>query len=382
MIRDFFRRVLALMKKEFITIWNDPKTKGIIIGLPIVQLLIFSNAATMEVRNIDVVTLNRSQSVESRELLSRFENSPRFRNFYYVDNEADFKKKLDAQKVQIGLMINNDFSRNIKSGKTATVQVISDGRQTNSASIASGYASQIITGYGAEVSSPAKTSPARGEEVTSGANINMSVRNWFNPNLEYKWYILTVIVAMLSLVTTLILSSLSIARERELGTFDQLIVSPLSSFEILLGKSIPPLIIAMALTMIMTGIVIIFFHIPFAGSFLLFMISIFISLLAIVGVGLYFSAICNTQQQAILSAMTFMMPAVLLSGFISPIEDMPVALQYLTWLNPVRFFMVLTRGIFLKGMGVADVITNIIPLIIIATITLTLAGRTFKRKLG
>ena len=382
MIRDFFRRVLALMKKEFITIWNDPKTKGIIIGLPIVQLLIFSNAATMEVRNIDVVTLNRSQSVESRELLSRFENSPRFRNFYYVDNEADFKKKLDTQKVQIGLMINNDFSRNIKSGKTATVQVISDGRQTNSASIASGYASQIITGYGAEVSSSAKTSPARGEEVTSGANINMSVRNWFNPNLEYKWYILTVIVAMLSLVTTLILTSLSIARERELGTFDQLIVSPLSSFEILLGKSIPPLIIAMALTMIMTGIVIIFFHIPFAGSFLLFMISIFISLLAIVGVGLYFSAICNTQQQAILSAMTFMMPAVLLSGFISPIEDMPVALQYLTWLNPVRFFMVLTRGIFLKGMGVADVITNIIPLIIIATITLTLAGRTFKRKLG
>ena len=376
------RRVLALMKKEFITIWNDPKTKGIIIGLPIVQLLIFSNAATMEVQNIDTAVLDRSKSVESRELLSRFENSPRFRNFYYVDNEADFKDKLDTQKVQIGLMIDNDFSKSVKSGKTATVQVIADGRQTNSASIASGYASQIISGYGAEVTPSPQPSPAQREGVTSGANVNISVRNWFNPNLEYKWYILTVIVAMLSLVTTLILTSLSIARERELGTFDQLIVSPLSSFEILLGKSIPPLIIAMALTMIMTGIVIIFFHIPFAGSFLLFMISIFISLLAIVGVGLYFSAICNTQQQAILSAMTFMMPAVLLSGFISPIEDMPVALQYLTWLNPVRFFMVLTRGIFLKGMGFADVFTNLIPLIIIASITLTLAGRTFKRKLG
>ena len=373
------RRVLALMKKEFITIWNDPKTKGIIIGLPIVQLLIFSNAATMEVQNIDTAVLDRSKSVESRELLSRFENSPRFRNFYYVDNEADFKDKLDTQKVQIGLMIDNDFSRNVKSGKTATVQVIADGRQTNSASIASGYASQIITGYGAEVT-PSTQSSRIG--VSGGAGINPSVRNWFNPNLEYKWYILTVIVAMLSLVTTLILTSLSIARERELGTFDQLIVSPLSSFEILLGKSIPPLIIAMALTMIMTGIVIIFFHIPFAGSFMLFMISIFISLLAIVGVGLYFSAICNTQQQAILSAMTFMMPAVLLSGFISPIEDMPVALQYLTWINPVRFFIVLTRGIFLKGMGFEDVFTNLIPLIIIASITLTLAGRTFKRKLG
>ena len=378
MLRDFLRRVFALIKKEFITIWNDPKTKGIIIGLPIMQLLIFSNAATMEVQNIDTAVLDRSQSVESRELISRFENSPRFRNFYYVDNEADFKNKLDTQKVQIGLLINNDFARNIKSGKPAEVQVVADGRQTNSASIASGYASQIISGYGTEIT----PSNINGNGTMSGAGINLSVRNWFNPNLEYKWYILTVIVAMLSLVTTLILTSLSIARERELGTFDQLIVSPLSSFEILLGKSLPPLIIAMALTMVMTGFVKIFFHIPFAGSFILFMVSIFISLLAIVGVGLYISAVCNTQQQAILSVMTFMMPAVLLSGFISPIEDMPVFLQYITWLNPVRFFMVLTRGIFLKGMGLEDVITNLIPLIIIASITLTLAGRTFKRKLG
>lgn len=370
MIRDFLRRVMALIKKEFITIWNDPKTKGIIIGLPLMQLLIFANAVTMEVKNIDVVTFDQSKTVESRELLSRFENSPRFRKFYYVDNMSDFKNKLDTQKVQIGLLINNDFSRNIKSGKTASVQVVADGRQTNSASIASGYASQIITQYGVELSSQ-----------NNAAGINPSVRNWFNPNLEYKWFILTVILAMLSLVTTLILTSLSIARERELGTFDQLIVSPLSSFEILLGKSIPPLIIAMTLTMVMAGIIIAFFHIPFAGSFILFMISIFISLLAIVGVGLFISAICSTQQQAILSVMTFMMPAVLLAGFISPIEDMPLFLQYLTWLNPVRFFMQLTRGIVLKGMGLDDVIANLIPLVIIASITLTLAGRTFKRKL-
>ena len=373
MIRDFLRKVSALIKKEFITIWNDPKTRGIIIGLPIMQLLIFANAVTMEVQNIDAVILDRSQSVESRELLSRFENSPRFRKFYYADNEAEFKSSLDRQKVQIGILINNDFARCIKAGKTASVQVIADGRQTNSASIASGYASQIITGYGAEI----KPSIA-----SNGTSIAPSVRNWFNPNLKYKWYILTVIVAMLSLVTTLILTALSIARERELGTFDQLIVSPLSSFEILLGKSIPPLIIAMTLTMVMTGIVIIFFHIPFAGSFLLFMASIFVSLLAIVGAGLYISAICNTQQQAILSVMTFMMPAVLLSGFISPIEDMPKFLQYLTWLNPVRFFMVLSRGIFLKGMSFSDAVMNWIPLLIIAVLTLTLAGRTFKRKLG
>ncbi len=370
MIRDFLRRVLALIKKEFITIWNDPKSRAIIVAMPIMQLLIFSNAATMEVRNIDAVVLDRSQSVESRELLSRFENSPRFRTFYYADNEQDFQKKLDTQKVQIGINIQNDFSRNIKSGKGTAVQVIADGRQTNSAAIASAYASQIIAGYNAELTG------------NSGVGINATVRNWFNPNLEYKWYILTVIVAMLALVTTLILTSLSVARERELGTFDQLIVSPLSSFEILLGKSIPPLIIAMTLTMIMVGIIVVFFHIPFVGNILLFLVSILISLLAIVGVGLFISSICNTQQQAILSVMTFMMPAVLLSGFISPIEDMPVFLQYLTYLNPVRFFMVLSRGLFLKGMGIEEVIANVIPLLLIASITLTIASRTFKRKLG
>ena len=370
MIRDFLRRVAALIRKEFRTIWNDPKSRAIIIAMPLMQLLVFSNAVTMEVRNIDTVVLDRSQSVESRELLSRFENSSRFRKFYYVDNEKEFQEKLDTQKAQLGINIPNDFARGIKSKTGANVQIIADGRQTNSAAIGSGYASQIINLYNAELTG------------NKGTGLDITVRNWFNPNLEYKWYILTIIVAMLSLVTTLILTSLSIARERELGTFDQLIVSPLSSFEILLGKSIPPLIIAMTLTMVLLGIVIVFFHVPFVGSIFLFLISILISLLAIVGVGLYISSICNTQQQAILSVMTFMMPAVLLSGFISPIEDMPLFLQYLTYLNPVRFFMALSRGIILKGMGISDVIVNIIPLLIIALITLTLASRTFKRKLG
>ncbi len=384
MIRDFLRRVAALIKKEFITIWNDPKSRAIIIAMPLMQLLVFSNAVTMEVRNIDTVVLDRCQCVESRELLSRFENSSRFRKFYYVDNEKEFQEKLDTQKAQLGINIPNDFARGIKSKTGANVQIISDGRQTNSAAIGAGYASQIINLYNAELSKLPSTHEGDGLGVrgTTDSGIDITVRNWFNPNLEYKWYILTIIVAMLSLVTTLILTSLSIARERELGTFDQLIVSPLSSFEILLGKSIPPLVIAMTLTMVMIGIVIVFFHVPFVGSIFLFLISILISLLAIVGVGLYISSICNTQQQAILSVMTFMMPAVLLSGFISPIEDMPLCLQYLTYLNPVRFFMVLSRGIILKGMGIEDVITNLIPLIIIASITLALASRTFKRKLG
>lgn len=369
MLEESLRRIFALIKKEFITTWKDPKSRGIIVMLPIMQLLVFANAATMEVKNIDTAIIDRANSIESRELLSRFENSPRFRKFYYAKNENELKKMLDTQRVQLGIYINNDFSTGVKAQKPVDVLIISDGRQTNTAGIASGYASQIIAGYNNEITK------------TKGAAINPVVRNWYNPNLEYRWYILTIIVAMLSVVVTLILTALSIARERELGTFDQLIVSPMSSFEILLGKTIPPVIIAMCLTGFMTWIVIEFFRIPLAGSLLLLLTTIFISLLSIAGVGLYISSICKTQQQAILAVMTFMMPAMLLSGFISPIEDMPTFLQILTYANPVRFFLALTKGIFLKGMTLSDAAANCIPLVIIAFMTLTLASRTFKRNL-
>lgn len=366
---EYFRRIFALIKKEFITIWKDPKSRGIIIAMPLLQLFVFANAITMEVKNIDVALIDRSNSVESRELISRFEHSPRFRNFYYVKDDKEFKDKIDNQKVQIGIYINNDFGVNVKSQKPVKVLIVADGRQTNSAAIAGGYAAQIVNGYNSEIAG------------VQGASINPVIRNWFNPNLEYRWYILTVIIAMLALVITLLLTALSIAREREMGTFDQLIVSPLSSFEILLGKTIPPLVIAMSLTLLMTLIVITCFKVPFAGSIWLFLLATFVSLLSIVGVGLFISSISKTQQQAILGVITFQMPAVLLSGFISPIEDMPLFWQYLTWINPVRFFMVLTRGIFLKGMGWQDVFVNLIPLIIIAIITLSLASWTFKQKL-
>lgn len=369
-LRDSLRRIFALVKKEFITIWQDPKSRSIIIALPLIQLFVFANAITMEVKNIDVALLDRDNSVESRELVSRFENSPRFRKIYYVQNENDFKEKIDTQQALIGLYIDNNFSSSIKAHKPVNVMVITDGRQTNSASIAGTYASQIITGYNSEIT------------PVSGASINATVRNWFNPNLEYRWYMLTIIVSMLAMVLTLLLTALSIARERETGTFDQLIVSPLSPAEILAGKTIPPMIIATVLTMIMVFFVVTIFKVPFSGSFLLFMTSIIISLLSIVGVGLFISSVCNTQQQAILGVITFQMPAVLLSGFISPVEDMPVWLQYFTYLNPVRFFMVLVKGIFLKGMGLQDTAINLIPLVVIAILTLSVAGMTFKRKLG
>ena len=244
-------RIIAMIKKELITIWKDPKSRGFIIALPLVQLLMFAFAVTMEVKNIDVTIIDRDNTQLSRELISRVTNSPQFRYVFYVDNEKDLKNNIDVQKSLLGLYIDNDFSQNIKRGKPTSVQVIVDGRQTNSASIANGYITQIINDFSNEIS-PQK-----------GAKINPIVRNWYNPNLEYRWYVLSILVAMLSVVVTLILTALSIARERELGNFDQLIVSPLSSMEILIGKTIPPMMISMTLTIIMTIIVTTCFGMPF-----------------------------------------------------------------------------------------------------------------------
>ncbi len=323
----------------------------------------------MEVKNIDMVVLDRSNTRVSRELISRFDGSPRFRNIIKVDDDKTLAHLITIQKAQLGLEINNDFADSISAKLPTSVQIIADGRQTNSASIAGSYASEIVRAFSEELNPNEK------------ANINIKIRNWYNPNLEYKWYILQVLINLLSLVITLILTALSIAREREMGTFDQLVVSPLNSFEILVGKTIPPLVIAMALTIMMTLIVVFGFHVPFWGSPLLFVFASFVSLLSIVGVGLFISSICKTQQQAILGVLTFQMPAILLSGYISPIKDMPVFFQYLTWLDPIRFYIVTTRGIFFKNMGFYDTCINLIPLVFIAILTMYLASWTFKRQL-
>jgi ABC-2 type transport system permease protein len=362
-------RVWALIKKEFIAIWSDPKSRGIIIVPPLIQLVIFANALTMEVKNIDVAVLDRSNTYESRELVSRFDNSRWFRQIVYVNNEQDIKHHIETQKVQMGLEINNDFAVKLRRQEPVSVQVIVDGRQTNEAGIAGAYATQIVTTYGAEYA-------PRG-----GASINAVVRNWFNPNLDYLFYMLGSVIAMLALITTLMLTALSIAREKELGTFDQLIVSPLTSLEILIGKIIPPMVIAISLTLVMIGACMLFFRMPFAGSLVWFVISTAVALLSITGVGLFISSLCKTQQQAILGAFTFQTPAILLSGFISPIEDMPVLVQYITWADPMRFYMLITKGIIFKGMHPADLVMNLIPLLFIAAITLSLAALTFKRKL-
>ncbi len=365
-----FRRIIALIKKEFITIWKDPRSRTLIIVPPILQLVIFAHAATMEVRNINMAVLDKSNTVESRNLINQFEHSKWFKNFYFTENENDVANLIRTKKAQIALVLNTDFATNLKKKKQTNVQIILDGRQTNVAGILNGYATTIINSFENQYF-PKKNVP----------KISIETRNWFNPNLIFIWYTATSLITILATTIALILTALSIAREREMGTFDQLIVSPLSSIEILAGKTIPPLIISIVLTTVMGFIAIFLFKIPFKGSIGLFYIGIIVYLLSMLGIGLFISSICKTQQQAILGAFTFQMPAILLSGYISPIEDMPVFFQTLTWINPIRFFLVIIKGIVFKAMPPQYIYENLIPLICIAALTLFAATWMFKKNL-
>ncbi len=366
------KRIISLIKKEFILIWKDPKSRALIIVPPLLQLLIFAHASTMEVRNINVAVLDKSQTYESRELISEFHKSQWFKKIIPVDNENQVENAIRTRKAQIALCINTDFAKKIKQKQPTSVQIILDGRQTNIAGIVGGYATTILAQF------ENKIFPQRTKFIPK---INVEIRNWFNPNLIFLWYAVISLVTILATSISLVLTALSIAREREMGTFDQLIVSPLSAFEILMGKTIPPLIISVILATVMGLLAMIFFKIPFKGSLFLYYMSIFIYLLSMLGIGLFISSICKTQQQAILGAFTFQMPAILLSGYISPIEDMPVFFQTLTWLNPIRFFLAIMKGICLKDMPAHYVYENLIPLFIIGIITLSAASWMFKRNL-
>jgi len=365
-------RIWSLIIKEFLATLRDPKSRIMIILPPLLQLLIFAHAATMEIKNVDVVILDKSNTVQSRELIAGFHHSQWFRNVMLAKNEVEVNKIIRSQKAQIGVEIQSDFAKNLLNEKSTNMQIIVDGRQTNTASIANGYAIEIINTYEAKFLEHKKR---------KGPGIRIEQRSWFNPNLEYMWYTLVSLVALLSLSVSMLLTAMSIARERELGTFDQLIVSPLTSFEILMGKVIPPLIIAVCLTLFMVFAVAVIFKVPFAGSLSLLVFASTVALLSIVGIGLFISAFCKTQQQALLSVFVFQMPMVLLSGFISPINDMPEILQHATILNPVRFYIVIVKGMFLKGMGWQDVFMNLVPLVFLAIITLSIASWMFKRNL-
>jgi len=360
------RRLLTLIRKELLAQLRDPQSRRLLIMPILLQLLVFPFAATMEVKNNVLAVHNLDGGAESIELIQRFGQTRAFPTLLFVYSEADVRDVIDYQRAMLVVQIPADFSRKLAAGAPAQLQAIIDGRRSNAAQVAFGYVQTILDEYARE----------RGGRVLS----NLAVRNWFNPNLDSKWFLLPSLVAIITTLGCLIVTAMSVAREREQGTFEQLLVSPLTPAIIMIGKAVPAMLIAIVQASIILSGAVFVYRIPFQGSILLLYLGIVLYGLALVGIGLLISSLCSTQQQAFLGVFGFLMPAILLSGFISPIENMPEPLRSATWLNPVRHFLVIARGLYLKGFDAQLVWTNAWPLLVIAALTLSLAYVFFKRR--
>lgn len=364
-----FGRVHALLVKELLAILRDRKSRFILIVPPLVQLLVFSFAATQEVKNLSLAVLNLDRGRPAWQLEQRFSAASPFRRIIRLQHPSQVAATLEGQQALAVLWIPADFSVNLATGRPARAGFLLDGRRTNAAQIVQGYARRIMTELALEDS---RRQPA----------VALEVRHWFNPNLEFRWFTVPSLVCILTTLIGLLVTGLSVAREREMGTFDQLLVSPLQPLEILAGKALPALLVGVAEGSLIVLAAVLLLGVPFNGSVLLLYGSMAVFLAAIIGVGLFISALSMTQQQAVLGAFLFMVPAVILSGYASPIENMPDWLQSLTLGNPLRYFMVIVRGVFLKELPAARVWSQTWPMGVIALVTLSAATWLFRRRLA
>lgn len=368
-----FTRILALIRKEFLAVLRDKASRISILLPPIIQLVIFTPAATLDVKNVPIGILNRDNGERGFELVQRFHGTPFFSRIVYLQGVEEIAPFIENQKGVMVVHLDEQFSRNLDEGKKADIQLILDGRKSNTAQILSGYTAQIVTQYNSDFCAVAEIKQQ---------NTALFPRNWYNPNILYFWYNIPCLVATLTMLSCLVVTTQSIARERELGTFDQLLVSPLGPREILVGKTVPGIVIGMLEGMFLLTVGVFAYGVPFAGSLLLFILGQFVFVCAISGIGLFISSLSSTQQQAMLGTFVFMMPAVLLSGFATPIENMPTWLQPVTYIIPLKYMLVISKGIFLKAMPAKIVLANVWPMAIIAVFNLVGASLFFRRRLG
>lgn len=367
-----WNRIWALVIKEILALVRDKRSRIVLIVPPIMQLFVFAFAATLDVRNVPIGIVNRDNGEKGFELLERFRGSKFFTKIVYLDSVEAATPFINNMEGVMVLMLDEQFSRNLDAGKHADVLLILDGRKSNTTQIVAGYTSSIIDQFNRDFAARAHLKQQ---------NSQIIIRNWFNPNLIYYWYNVPSLCGILTLLVALMITALSIARERELGTFEQLMVSPLLPMEILIGKTIPAIIIGMIEGSVILFAGVFIFQIPFQGNVLYLYLGMFAFISSIVGCGLFISSMCQTQQQAVLGTFVFMTPSVLLSGFATPVENMPYWLQPFSFLIPLKYFLVISKGVFLKGIDLRIVLMNIWPMLIIAVFTYSGAVWFFRRKI-
>jgi len=370
------RSVIYMMWKEVLELRQDPRIFSIIFIAPILQLTILGYAATTDVRNVPVVIVDADRSAESRALISRFSAVGTFTIIDVVSGVDEVDRYLEGGRAWMALAIPPRYGENLATGRASSLQIVADGSDASSTNIALGYASTLIAGYAQDLveqklRSSVSTSGG-GQPVASG--IDPRVRVWFNPTLESRYFMLPGIFALLLLVVTSNLSSMAIVREREVGTLEQLNVTPLGRVQLVLGKLLPYGAIGIIDALIVLLVIVFWFQVPLRGSFWLLFATSCVYLLTTLGLGLFISTISNTQQQAMMtSTFFFMTPMMYLSGFIFPIENMPAAIQPLTYLIPLRYFVIILRGIFLKGVGLETLWPQALGLLTWGVVILTLA---------
>ncbi|MDA8141911.1 MAG: ABC transporter permease [Desulfobacteraceae bacterium] len=366
------RRIWALIRKEFTAILKDPRSRVVIIGPPLIQFMMFGYAATFDVKNVRYAEFDEDRSALSRQLLASLRGSDSFTRVKTLLSNEEINTVIDRQQARLVVHIGPTFSRDIQNGVQTNIQVLLDGRNSNVALIAMGYIGTILEQFNRDLA-------ARGLSGLGGGVI-LEERAWYNDNLQSRWFMISGLGGVVSMVVVMILTSLSVAREREFGTFDQLLVAPFRPGEILIGKSVPGMLFGLVDALIFSAGAVLWFEIPFRGTLGALVISLACFILTIVGVGLLVSSLSTTMQQALLGSFIFMMPGIILSGFTTPIQNMPHWLQVGTLINPIRYVIQALREVFLEGADLVRVWPQLWPLLLIACVTLPASAWMFRHR--
>lgn len=373
-----WERIYRMLVKEFIQVLRDPRMKALIFVMPVIQLIMFGYAVTTDVDHIKTAVCDLDKSPQSRALIERFTASGYFTVVDNTDRPERLGELLDRGKVIMGIQINRGFADDLKSGRQAAIQTIIDGTDSNTGTVAMDYAQRITQAF-----SRARAAPIELTQLAQAqANpIELRSRAWFNPDLKSRYYNVPGVIAVVVLLISLLLTAMAIVREREIGTMEQLMVTPIQPFELILGKTLPFVLISFIDVLVVTFIGINWFNVPIQGSLGLLLFGAGLYLMSTIGIGLFISTISQTQQQALMSSFFFYLPAVLLSGFMFPISNMPEPAQWLTYLNPLRYFLVIIRDIFLKGSGLEILWPQFAALAVLGTALLLISSLRFKKRM-
>jgi ABC-2 type transport system permease protein len=375
-----YERIKHMLIKEFIQVLRDPRMRAVIFVAPLVQVFVFGYAVSTDVRDVATAVYDLDNSVTSRELAGRFISSGYFDVVEYVSDEDRARELIDRGEVRAVLRMNKGFEEELHAGHTAQLQVIVDGTDSNTAGIVLNYSAKIVGQFSQQVLL-AQLARLRGSALQPG-QMEIQTRAWFNENLESRNFYVPGVIASIIMVITLMLTSVAVVREKEIGTLEQIMVTPITPAEFILGKTVPFALIGFADLTLIAVIGVYWFEVPIRGSLPLLFFATALYLMTALGVGLFISTVSRTQQQAVMSTFFFFFPAVLLSGFMFPIANMPEVIQWFTYLNPLRYFIVVLRGIFLKGIGLSILWPQMVALAVMGVMTLWLASRRFRKTLA